>query len=123
MALVNIFMGNQKSATIVREQYLIFRFFPRCIEIHVFFLLNFLKGNTYPGQMMAGMTFTIEPILSVGNTKHRILKDEWTAVTKDNSRAAQFEHTILITRGGYEILTLSDKECSKLALQANSTQL
>lgn len=72
--------------------------------------------------MMAGMTFTIEPILSVGNTTHKVLKDEWTAVTKDNSRAAQFEHTILITRDGYEILTLSDKEYTKSIQQAKSTQ-
>lgn len=58
---------------------------------------------------MAGMTFTIEPILSVGKTSYRILEDKWTAVTKDDSRAAQFEHTILITKTGYEILTLSDR--------------
>lgn len=60
--------------------------------------------------MLAGMTFTIEPILCVGKTTHKVLDDEWTAVTKDNSRAAQFEHTILITPSGCEILTLSDTE-------------
>lgn len=60
--------------------------------------------------MMAGMTFTIEPIVCTGHPSHRILEDQWTAVTKDNSRAAQFEHTILITPTGYEILTLPDKQ-------------
>lgn len=52
------------------------------------------------------MTFTIEPILCLGNPKFKILNDEWTAVTKDNSRTAQFEHTILISSDGAEILTL-----------------
>lgn len=56
--------------------------------------------------MLPGMTFTIEPILCLGNPKFKILNDEWTAVTKDNSRTAQFEHTILISSDGAEILTL-----------------
>lgn len=54
------------------------------------------------------MTFTIEPILCLGVPKFRILHDEWTAATKDHSRTAQFEHTLLITRDGVEILTLPD---------------
>lgn len=58
--------------------------------------------------MMAGVTFTIEPILCLGNPAFKILSDDWTAVTKDNSRSAQFEHTILITTTGCEILTLPD---------------
>lgn len=57
---------------------------------------------------MTGMTFTIEPILCLGQPKFKILGDDWTATTKDNSRTAQFEHTILITRTGAEILTLPD---------------
>lgn len=68
---------------------------------------------------MAGMTFTIEPILCVGNTTHKILDDQWTAVTKDNSRAAQFEHTILITTTGCEILTLSDNDIKENAKDAD----
>lgn len=57
---------------------------------------------------MSGMTFTIEPILCLGRPTFKILKDDWTAVTKDNSRTAQFEHTILITASGCDILTLPD---------------
>lgn len=58
--------------------------------------------------MLPGMTFTIEPILCLGQPKFHVLGDEWTAATKDNSRTAQFEHTVLITRDGVEILTLPD---------------
>lgn len=61
---------------------------------------------------MTGMTFTIEPILCLGQAKYKVLNDQWTAVTKDNSRAAQFEHTILITSNGAEILTLPDSKKS-----------
>lgn len=55
--------------------------------------------------MQTGMTFTIEPILSLGGGEIGILEDGWTAITLDNSRTAQFEHTILITDTGAEILT------------------
>ena len=47
--------------------------------------------------MTAGMVFTVEPAVSEGGTDLEILEDGWTAVTRDNSRSAQFEHTILIT--------------------------
>lgn len=57
---------------------------------------------------MANTTFTIEPLLSLGNTSSKVLSDEWTVVTKDNSRTAQFEHTILITISGCEILTIPE---------------
>ncbi|CAG7726193.1 unnamed protein product [Allacma fusca] len=59
----------------------------------------------YPGNMKPGMTFTVEPIISEGRGEVKILKDGWTAVTKDNARTAQFEHTVLITPTGFEILT------------------
>lgn len=58
--------------------------------------------------MLPGMTFTIEPILCLGEPKFKILSDDWTAATRDNSRAAQFEHTILVTTNGREILTYPD---------------
>lgn len=58
--------------------------------------------------MMPGMTFTIEPILCLGRPTFKVLGDQWTAITKDNSRTAQFEHTILIATSGVEILTLPD---------------
>ncbi|XP_042882726.1 methionine aminopeptidase 1D, mitochondrial-like [Penaeus japonicus] len=61
--------------------------------------------NNYPGTMEAGMTFTVEPIVAQGQEDVLILEDGWTAVMVDNSRAAQFEHTVLITEDGHEILT------------------
>ena len=54
-----------------------------------------------------GMIFTIEPMINLGNWQVKILKDGWTAVTKDKSLSAQFEHTIGITENGNEIFTLS----------------
>ena len=60
--------------------------------------------------MEPGMTFTIEPILTTGKPNFQILEDDWTAVTLDNSRSAQFEHTILITPTGHDILTLPEAE-------------
>ncbi|XP_076639161.1 methionine aminopeptidase 1D, mitochondrial isoform X1 [Colletes latitarsis] len=62
-------------------------------------------SNDSPGKMLPGMTFTIEPILSQGSHEIEILEDGWTAVTVDNSRTAQVEHTILITDTGCDILT------------------
>ncbi|CAG9766341.1 unnamed protein product [Ceutorhynchus assimilis] len=62
--------------------------------------------NAYPGKMEPGMTFTIEPILTQGEELIEILEDDWTAVTVDEARTAQFEHTILITQSGADILTL-----------------
>ncbi|KAM8934083.1 methionine aminopeptidase 1D, mitochondrial [Pelodytes ibericus] len=55
--------------------------------------------------MEEGMAFTIEPIIMEGSSSFKILKDKWTAVSVDNKRSAQFEHTILITSEGAEILT------------------
>lgn len=52
-----------------------------------------------------GMTFTIEPMINIGTHKCRVWKDDWTVVTLDNQRTAQFEHTILVTSTGSEILT------------------
>src|SRR5881394_4381005 len=56
--------------------------------------------------MEPGMTFTIEPMLTLGTVSYDIWPDGWTAVTKDRKRTAQFEHTILVTDDGHEILTL-----------------
>jgi methionyl aminopeptidase len=59
----------------------------------------------------SGMTFTIEPMISMGAWQHRLWDDGWTAVTADGSRTAQFEHTLLVTDDGAEILTLAgDRE-------------
>ena len=57
-----------------------------------------------------GMTFTIEPMLNAGKRHVRLLSDQWTVVTKDHSLSAQYEHTVLVTPDGYEILTLRAEE-------------
>ena len=59
-------------------------------------------------ELMPGMFFTIEPMINLGDWKVKILNDGWTAVTKDKSLSAQFEHTIGITEEGNEIFTLSE---------------
>jgi methionyl aminopeptidase len=60
----------------------------------------------YDLAMDAGMTFTIEPMLTLGTVDYDVWPDGWTVVTKDRARSAQFEHTILVTTTGAEILTL-----------------
>jgi len=55
--------------------------------------------------LLPGMVFTIEPMLNQGRPETRILKDDWTAVTRDGKLSAQWEHTIVVTDDGYEILT------------------
>jgi hypothetical protein len=55
--------------------------------------------------MVPGQTFTIEPILTLGSREHRMWEDGWTLVTVDGSLAAQFEHTLLVTEEGVEVLT------------------
>ncbi|MCM2351513.1 MAG: type I methionyl aminopeptidase [Bacteriovoracaceae bacterium] len=62
------------------------------------------KKGTGP-EMRPGMTFTIEPMINLGKRHCKVLNDGWTVVTKDKSWSAQFEHTILITEDGHEILT------------------
>ncbi|MFI9590611.1 type I methionyl aminopeptidase [Nonomuraea sp. NPDC052265] len=57
-------------------------------------------------ELVPGMTFTIEPMLTLGTIDYDIWPDKWTAVTKDRRRTAQFEHTIVVTESGSEILTL-----------------
>ena len=64
-------------------------------------------------KLESGMTFTIEPMINSGKYDVKILDDGWTAVTKDKSLSAQFEHTIGITENGYEIFTKSAKDYSK----------
>src|SRR3990167_11079823 len=57
-----------------------------------------------------GMTFTIEPMINAGKRHIKLLKDGWTVVTKDHRLSAQWEHTLAVTRDGYEILTLRKDE-------------
>ena len=61
-------------------------------------------------QMKPGMTFTIEPMINLGSRHCKVLKDNWTVITKDKKWSAQFEHTILVTETGFEILTLRSDE-------------
>ena len=57
-----------------------------------------------------GMTFTIEPMINAGKRYIKILPDKWTVVTRDHSLSAQWEHTILVTEDGYEVLTLREED-------------
>lgn len=59
-------------------------------------------------QLREGMTITIEPMINAGKKETRLLGDDWTVVTRDHSLSAQWEHTILVTHDGYEILTQSE---------------
>ncbi len=59
-------------------------------------------------ELKAGMTFTIEPMINAGRPEIRELADGWTIVTKDHSLSAQWEHTVLVTQTGYEVLTVSE---------------
>lgn len=72
-------------------------------------VLHYGKANTGV-EIREGMTFTIEPMVNLGKPQIRTLADEWTVVTKDRSLSAQWEHTILATRTGFEILTLREEE-------------
>jgi methionyl aminopeptidase len=55
--------------------------------------------------MAPGMVFTIEPMITMGSIQPMIWPDGWTAVTSDGSRTAQFEHTVLVTDDGVDVLT------------------
>ena len=75
-------------------------------------VLHYGKKNT--GQeLKPGMTFTIEPMINAGKYESKLLNDGWTAVTKDKSLSAQYEHTLGITENGYEIFTESVKGYTK----------
>jgi methionyl aminopeptidase len=69
-------------------------------------VLHYGKPGTGP-RLEAGMIFTIEPMVNAGRKEIKQLGDGWTVVTKDHSLSAQYEHTILVTGSGFEVLTLS----------------
>ena len=69
-------------------------------------ILHYGKKNT-GAELQPGMTFTIEPMINSGKYEAKVLNDGWTAVSKDKSLSAQFEHTIGVTKEGCEIFTLS----------------
>ncbi|MDA0978625.1 MAG: type I methionyl aminopeptidase [Proteobacteria bacterium] len=68
-------------------------------------VLHYGRAGTGP-ELKPGMTFTIEPMINAGKAAVKLLPDQWTVVTKDHKLTAQWEHTILVTETGYEILTL-----------------
>ena len=59
-------------------------------------------------KLVPGMIFTIEPMLNAGRKEIRQLADGWTVVTRDHSLSAQWEHAVLVTDTGYEVLTVSE---------------
>lgn len=67
-------------------------------------------ANDYGIKLQVGMTFTIEPMINAGTYHTKIMKDGWTIKTKDHSLSAQYEHTIAVTKSGFEILTLRKEE-------------
>jgi methionyl aminopeptidase len=70
-------------------------------------------------ELTAGMTFTIEPMINAGRRDVRLLPDGWTVVTKDQSLSAQWEHTILVTDDGFEVLTLGASASAPAAAAAS----
>jgi methionyl aminopeptidase len=70
-------------------------------------------------ELVAGMTFTIEPMINAGRRDVRLLPDGWTVVTKDQSLSAQWEHTILVTQSGFEVLTLGASAAQPAAAAAS----
>jgi len=74
--------------------------------------------NREPGVLVAGQTFTIEPMLTLGSPRSKMWKDGWTVVTADASLTAQFEHTLLVTEGGVEVLTAwPDKQAAAVMVK------
>ncbi len=72
-------------------------------------ILHYGKKNTGM-QLEAGMTFTIEPMVNAGVWQTTLMNDGWTVITKDRKLSAQFEHTILVTKTGIEVLTARPNE-------------
>jgi methionyl aminopeptidase len=68
-------------------------------------VFNFRTNQLPNVKLREGMTLAIEPIINAGSKHTKTLRDRWTVVTVDNSLSAQFEHTVLVTKDGYEILT------------------
>ncbi len=78
-------------------------------------VMHYGQPNT-GATLKEGMIFTIEPMINAGGHQMKILKDGWTAVTRDRSLSAQWEHTLGVTKDGYEIFTYSAKERERFNL-------
>ena len=72
-------------------------------------ILHYGKKNTGI-KLEKGMIFTVEPMINVGSHKTKTLNDGWTVVTQDHQLSAQYEHTVLVTEDGFEVLTLRTEE-------------
>ena len=77
-----------------------------CSSFHAGLIIPHYDDPRYDTIMEAGMTFTIEPMITLGTHEWDMWDDNWTVLTKDRKRTAQFEHTIVVTADGAEILTL-----------------
>ena len=75
-------------------------------------ILHYVEPS-YNVELKPGMLFTVEPMINVGRSHVKVLADGWTAVTRDRSLSAQFEHTIGVTETGVEVFTLSPKGYDK----------
>ncbi|MGH3584647.1 MAG: type I methionyl aminopeptidase, partial [Mycobacterium sp.] len=84
-------------------------------------ILHYGKAGTLE-KLSAGMTFTVEPMINAGRRDIRELADGWTIVTKDHSLSAQWEHTVLVTAAGVEILTQSAGTPAPPAIVASGSQ-
>jgi len=103
--------ADQKFAPISSDTYYITP--NKCTECQGFHeepqVLHYGKAGT-GAVIKAGMCFTIEPMINAGKPQCSVLKDDWTVVTKDRSLSAQWEHTLLVTEDGCEVLTLRKDE-------------
>ncbi len=72
-------------------------------------VLHYGKPNTGL-ELLPGMTITVEPMVNAGRREVKLLADGWTVVTKDHSLSAQWEHTVLVTETGHDVLTLSPQD-------------
>lgn len=75
-------------------------------------ILHYYNKDSDKIVMQPGMIFTIEPMINQGKRHLKVLPDQWTAVTKDHKLSAQWEHTILVTETGFEVLTLRSEEAN-----------
>ncbi|MBI5384968.1 MAG: type I methionyl aminopeptidase [Verrucomicrobia bacterium] len=74
---------------------------------------NFVETGKHQAKLKPGMTIAIEPMVNAGSANVKVLKDGWTVVTEDGQLSAHFEHTVLITENGPEILTCHEKTALK----------
>ena len=79
-----------------------------------FQVLHYDEPGISDAYLLPGMTFTIEPMLNFGGKAVKTLPDQWTVITKDHSLSAQWEHTLLVTDDGVEVLTVRPEEEGKI---------